>query len=74
MKKSYSLFFVLGILVFSLTACNALNENYEELSEPTSGHQHTYNSSWNYDGTYHWHDTLCGHDVVSDKPRIPLTM
>ena len=32
-----------------------------------SGHVHTYKSQWSSDETYHWHDSSCGHDVVSEK-------
>ncbi len=32
-----------------------------------SGHKHTFSSEWSYDETYHWHDSTCGHDVVSEK-------
>ena len=67
MKKSKILFFILGALVFSLSACNASNENSGGSNGPTSSHEHTYSSSWNYDDTYHWHDATCGHDVVSSK-------
>ena len=69
MKKSKILFFILGALVFSLSACNASNENSGGSNDPTPGHEHTYSSSWNYDDTYHWHDATCGHDVVSNKER-----
>ncbi len=69
MKKSKFLFFVLGALVFSLAACNTSNDNSEGSNNPSSGHQHTYSSSWNNDDTYHWHDATCGHDVVSGKEK-----
>jgi len=69
MKKSKILFFILGALVFSLSACNTSNENSGGSNDPTPGHEHTYSSSWNYDDTYHWHDATCGHDVVSNKER-----
>ena len=69
MKKSKILFFILGALVFSLSACNVSNENSGGSSGSTPSHEHTYSSSWNYDNTYHWHDATCGHDVVSSKER-----
>ena len=30
-------------------------------------HQHTYAKEWEYNNTYHWHASTCGHDIVSDK-------
>ena len=32
-----------------------------------SSHTHTFASTWERDGTYHWHKSACGHDVVSGK-------
>ncbi len=32
-------------------------------------HTHAYSSEWSHDGTYHWHDATCGHDVVSGKEK-----
>lgn len=49
------------IVLFSLgiAACNSSSGN--------NTHHHTYSSEWSFDETYHWHDSTCGHDVVSDK-------
>ncbi len=35
----------------------------------TSTHEHTFSSSYEYDDTYHWHPSTCGHDVESDKEK-----
>lgn len=36
-------------------------------SEETSVHTHTFDmENWSHDGTHHWHDSTCGHEVVSD--------
>ncbi len=32
-------------------------------------HTHTFNSEWSSDETYHWHESTCGHDVISGKIR-----
>ena len=29
-------------------------------------HAHLYSSEWSSDETYHWHESTCGHDVVSE--------
>ena len=33
----------------------------------TPPHEHTFSSSYEYDDTYHWHPSTCGHDVQSEK-------
>ena len=30
-------------------------------------HVHTYSEEYEYDDTYHWHNSTCGHDVISTK-------
>lgn len=35
----------------------------------TSGHEHTYNSTWSYDNNNHWHEATCGHDVKKDLAK-----
>ncbi len=64
---------------FALTSCDSLGENNstsnsESTSETNDGnsattHEHTYSSSYEYDDTYHWHPSTCGHNVVSDKEK-----
>ena len=37
-------------------------------SSPVEPHEHTFNNEvWEYDSTYHWHPSTCGHDVTSTK-------
>ena len=58
-----SKFLTLATVVFALclTACGNSNANSSSI------HEHTFNDSWNFDETYHWHDASCGHDAVSGK-------
>lgn len=30
-------------------------------------HVHSYSPTWSYNGEYHYHESTCGHEVVSDK-------
>ena len=30
-------------------------------------HIHSFSTEWSYDDESHWHDSTCGHDVISDK-------
>ncbi len=39
----------------------------------TSTHEHTFSSSYEYDDTYHWHPSTCGHDVQGDKEKHKFT-
>ena len=39
----------------------------EEETESEEEHKHRFSSDWSYDKHYHWHDAICGHDVVKDK-------
>ena len=55
--KSKFLSLVTVIFTLCLTACNSSSDT----------HEHTFNSAWTHDETYHWHSATCGHDVVSDK-------
>ena len=43
--------------------------NSSSSSFTTSSHTHTFASSWEHDGTYHWHKSTCGHDVVDGKAK-----
>ena len=52
--------FVTSILLFSCT--------------PTApAHEHTFSTEWSHDETYHWHESTCWHDVVSDKEEHTYT-
>ena len=79
-KFALSVFLIFG---FTLVSCNnTRNQNTEDSStsqnnnESSTGnggsestHEHTFASSWDYDNTYHWHPSTCGHDVESDKEK-----
>lgn len=32
-----------------------------------NNHEHTFSRTWSYDKDYHWHETICGHNVIEDK-------
>ncbi|MDD6802457.1 MAG: InlB B-repeat-containing protein [Mollicutes bacterium] len=79
-KFALSVFLIFG---FTLVSCNnTRNQNTEDSStsqnnnESSTGnggsestHEHTFASSWDYDNTYHWHSSTCGHDIESDKEK-----
>ena len=50
----------LSVVCISLTSCN---------NNQSSTHEHTYSSSYEYDDTYHWHPSTCGHDVRSGEEK-----
>ena len=66
--KLNSLVSVLSILCISLTSCTN-----SQSSIATSTHEHTYSSSYEYDDTYHWHPSTCGHDVRSGEEKHTFT-
>ena len=54
---------LLALLVFLCLAVSCKNDP----STPPS-HEHSFESSWSVDDTYHWHKATCEHtDVVKDK-------
>ena len=56
-RKSFKVFFALTLVCsIVLTSC-----------DNTPPHEHTFSSSYEYDDTYHWHPSSCGHDVQSEK-------
>ena len=65
--------FLIGVTFFSLTLTACSNATSDDNSGGTTDnpssetHEHTYSSSWTHDSTYHWHESTCGHDVVSGK-------
>ncbi len=70
------------IVTFSvlLTSCNSSQESNSGNSSNNGGegssntsHEHTLDSKWEYDDTYHWHPSTCGHDVKGDKERHNFT-
>ena len=60
MKKLILL--LITLLPLSLTSCSPKKE--EPVNPPI--HEHTFSSEWSYDENYHWHDSTCGHEVVSE--------
>ena len=64
---------LIGLLLVttSLTSCGVANtgSNYSSQGSDSnfSTHEHSFSSSYEYDETYHWHPSTCGHDVQGDK-------
>ena len=87
MKKSFNFLVVITLVItFALTSCNntdislTTNTNSTTISSSTntnstttSQHIHTFSSSYEYDGTYHWHPSTCGHDVQGDIEEHTFT-
>lgn len=59
MKKKYLL---LSSFLFALSISGCKTENIEEQE-----HKHVFSESWTFDSKNHWHNSMCGHAVVSDK-------
>ena len=58
MKKVFTLLLSLCALVFTMSACTE--------KEPT--HEHSFDSTWIYDESQHWHAASCEHtDLESDR-------
>ena len=75
MKNKKLIFFI--ILTTVLVSCST--NNVKALSD-TRGlqlsdtqianneeHTHTYSTDWSADDLYHWHDSTCEHNLISDK-------
>ncbi len=67
---------IMGVMpMLLLTACNfapSPDSSDNELSSgesSSSEHIHSYDKWWEYDETYHWHDSTCGHEVVGNKEK-----
>lgn len=45
------------------------SETVSSSSQITSSeeHSHSFSDEWSKDGIYHWHESTCGHEVVSEK-------
>lgn len=55
----FTIFLVISVIAFS--ACSDKGTTGED-------HEHKFSTDWEYDDTYHWHPSLCGHpDAISDK-------
>lgn len=67
MNKKVISFFGLVFLVFgfTLTSCDFL--------DVLNLHDHTYSSAYEYNETYHWHPSTCGHDVKSNEEEHTFT-
>ena len=48
-----------GIEIWTCSGCG----KQEERNIGKLAHTHTYEDSYSYDGTSHWYDSTCGHDV-----------
>lgn len=46
------------------SVCGYVIEPQTTIPKIEAGHEHTYETAWSSDGTYHWHKTTCGHDAV----------
>ena len=64
MKKRTIIFATFGFLSLLISGCTTNNDSSSH-TDPV--HEHTFSTEWSSDETYHWHDSTCGHDVVSDK-------
>ena len=42
---------------------NPVPESHDDSSE----HQHVFSESWSNDDEYHWHDSICEHELIADK-------
>lgn len=38
-----------------------------------TSHEHTFDDKWEYNDTYHWHSSTCGHDVKANEERHNFT-
>ncbi len=64
MKKKIFLLALAGLLaVAPLSACTV------DRGGGADGHKHTYSEEWSNDENYHWHDSECGHNVVSGRGK-----
>ena len=41
--------------------------NFPESYNDSSEHQHVFSKSWSNDDEYHWHDSICEHQLIADK-------
>jgi len=51
----------------SSNSSDSSSESSSGSSGPSSSHEHTYSASWACDAEFHWHESACGHDVISGK-------
>ena len=70
-----TLFLTLGVALSgcSNTTTSSSSSSNTTTTTTTSNHEHTYSSSYEYDDTYHWHPSICGHDVRSGEEKHTFT-
>ena len=51
--------------IFSNNICTICG--YKTTSPEPPIHKHTFEETWSYDETYHFHKATCGHDEISNK-------
>lgn len=66
MKKITRFASVIFTFLFALTSCD-----HGTISSST--HEHTFASTWEYDETYHWHPSTCGHNVRDNEENHIFT-
>ena len=54
MKKK-ALLILTSVLALCLAGCHGKK------------HEHTFSEEWDYDETYHWHNSTCEHELIKDK-------
>lgn len=64
-----TLFLTLGVALSGCSNTTTSSSSSSNTTTTTSTHEHTYSSSYEYDDTYHWHPSTCGHDVRSDEEK-----
>lgn len=71
-----TLFLIFGMVMVGCSNANNNNSSYNVSGSETSNiedntsslsHKHIFSSSYEFDEMYHWHPSICGHDVVSNK-------
>ena len=82
-KKLFKLLSTL-IMAFSvlLTSCNSNSSQGSNSGNSSNNggggssntsHEHTFDDKWEYNDTYHWHSSTCGHDVKANEERHNFT-
>ena len=61
-KKIFLVVMILTIIV--LVSCN-----YNTKNESTIVHEHSFSNEWSKDDDYHWHSSICEHNVKKDYSR-----
>ena len=52
---------------------NSSDTSSDTIDITTSTHEHTFASTWEYDETYHWHPSTCGHNVRGNEENHIFT-